>query len=118
VGQIIADSHVFKTLELPWLNNQSFFSCIPTGQYVVKQDKTGKHQFYSITNVYRRTDIEIHIANKVEDLLGCIGLGTSFDIKYNLLNSKVACNKFVEIMGDDDFMLSIRDFNSFIDEWV
>lgn len=117
-GQIIVDGYSFKTLERPWLNNEPFVSCIPPGNYIVKRDKTGKHQFYSITDVDNRTDIEIHIANKVSELLGCIALGTSFDEQYNLVNSKDACNRFLEIMGDEDFCLSIRDFNSYMDEWV
>ena len=117
-GQIIVDGHSFKTLERPWLNNEPFVSCIPPGNYIVKRDKTGNHQFYSITDVVNRTNIEIHVANKVNELLGCIALGASFDDEYNLLNSAAACDRFLEIMGDDDFCLGIRDFNGYMDEWV
>ncbi len=111
------DNLTLMTLELPDKNNQVNVSCIPAGNYLCKRDYTGKHQFYKVTEVQGRTDIEIHIANKPEDLLGCIGLGLKFNDEYNLMYSKKACNALLESMNNEDFMLCIRDYNSFFDGW-
>ena len=111
------DNLTLMTLELQDKNNQVNISCIPTGNYRCVRDKSGKHQFYKITNVKGRTDIEIHIANKPEDLMGCMALGLRFDDEYNLIDSAKACHAFLESMNDDDFILCIRDYNSFNDEW-
>lgn len=63
----------FKTLELPWLNNQKKISCIPEGIY--------SYQFYEspkfgkvilINNVPKRSMIEIHPGNFTSDIQGCI----------------------------------------------
>jgi hypothetical protein len=119
VGKLIIhhNNEEFKTLELPDKNNKVNISCIPTGNYRVNRDTTGRHQYYRFDNVIGRTSIEIHIANKIKDLLGCIGLGMAFDGKYNLLNSSEACKLLLSLIGDEDFMLCIRDYNSNFDNW-
>ena len=100
-------------LELQDKNNQVNISCIPVGNYLCKRDHTGKHQFYKVTEVDGRTDIEIHIATKPEDLLGCIGLGLKFDNKYNLVDSEKACKLLLDSMNNEDFEICIRDYNYF-----
>lgn len=119
VGKLIVhhDDLTLMSLELPDKSNRVNISCIPCGNYLCKRDLTGKHQFYKIMDVPGRADIEIHIANKPEDLLGCTGLGLSFDSKYNLVDSKKACNALLDSMSNEDFMLCIRDYNSFYDGW-
>ena len=111
------DNLTLMSLELADKGNQVDVSCIPCDNYLCKRDFTGKHQFYKVTEVTGRTGIEIHIANKPEDLLGCIGLGLKFDSKYNLVDSKKACNALLDSMNNEDFMLCIRDYNSFYDGW-
>jgi len=63
------------TLERPWVNNEPNISCIPEDIYFVKPDNTGKFQWFEITHVPNRSNIEMHGANKVQHLQGCIGLG-------------------------------------------
>lgn len=69
------------TIELPWLNNQKFISCIPEGLYkiVVHQpNKKYKHGYIQLLNVTNRSGILIHIANYVRQILGCIAPGKTF----------------------------------------
>lgn len=97
------------TLERPWLDNKVSVSCIPEGQYRVKRDKTGRWQWYAIQDVPGRTFIEIHPANKVSHLEGCIGLGKGWYDEKTLHKSVEACKKLLNFHGDDDFILVIQE---------
>lgn len=105
--------HEFKchTLELKWNDNKPNESCIPEGTYSVVRDNSGKYQFYSVKGVANRSAIEIHIANTIADLAGCIGLGMTSSNTGNLISSKMACDRFVDYMGDDSFTLTITKFD-------
>ncbi|QAA80846.1 hypothetical protein EI546_03480 [Aequorivita sp. H23M31] len=63
------------TIELPWLGNQRFQSCIPEGTYELEarySKKFGNHLL--VRNVPNRNLILVHPANYAKDeLLGCIG---------------------------------------------
>lgn len=75
---------VCHTLELPWRNNASGLSCIPTGTYLVEylaRSASGKyHDVYHVTDVPGRGGILIHPGNFAGardlgmrcDVLGCI----------------------------------------------
>jgi len=63
-------------LELPWLDNQTNISCIPTGSY--KARKHNSPRFGSclwLQDVPNRSEILVHKLNFFEDTLGCIGIG-------------------------------------------
>lgn len=65
-----------KTLELPWLDNEPFISCIPKGTYKVKRresDTYGEH--WHVLDVIYRSLILIHHGNFHRDTEGCIILG-------------------------------------------
>lgn len=65
-----------KTLELPWLNNQQYISCIPTGTYQGRKHNSPKFgETIHILNVPDRSEILIHKGNYNKDTLGCILLG-------------------------------------------
>jgi hypothetical protein len=66
-----------KTVENPWLNNQTFISCIPAGFYKFKRDTHGKHQWFSILDVVDRTFIEIHEGSHPDHSDGCICTNTA-----------------------------------------
>lgn len=104
------------TLERPWLDNKVSVSCIPEGQYLVKRDKTGRFQWYAVQDVPGRTHIEIHPANKVEQLEGCIALGMYFANGNFLARSKEACQKLLDFHGDDSFILVIQE--DYLEEYV
>ncbi len=71
----------FKTLELPWKNNQHYISCIPPGivyNIVLREGKDSGHFTYDhfhLTNVPDRSYILWHRANYVSELLGCTAVG-------------------------------------------
>lgn len=85
-----SDQHlVCKTLELPWKNNKQNESCIPEGEYVVKKMQPGygrEYGYFRFMNVPGRninrqlgmSTILMHRITYVEDLLGCIGIGSRF----------------------------------------
>jgi hypothetical protein len=110
-GIIKHEDFKLHTLELRWLNNQQSISCIPEGTYLVKRDKTGRHQYYAVQNVVNRTSIEIHVANNVGHLQGCIGLGMGINREYDLTSSQEACNEFTGYVGDNPFTLTITRFD-------
>lgn len=69
------DKRIATTLENSWKDNMNKVSCIPEGEYICKEDNTGKFQWWSVENVPGRESIEIHQGNKVDDTLGCILVG-------------------------------------------
>ncbi len=114
VGLLVLPSETaLMTLERPWMGNIPFTSCIPEGVYEVYRDDSGKHQWYRFNpnHVHPRTDIEIHPANTVGQLSGCIALGTSVaknaKQEHQLYRSRYACQTFLEEMGDTPFLLEI-----------
>ncbi len=99
---------VCVTLERPDLNNKVGKSCILEGTYIVKRDKTGRHQFYAVQNVTNRTDIELHEGVLPRHSAGCLLLGEKFSNEFNLVNSGAAMADFLENQGDESFLLTIR----------
>ena len=76
---------VFKcvTLELPWKDNESRVSCIPTGTYQVRfrdgvkeGSRTAQYNHFHVQNVPDRSWILIHLGNFNTDILGCILVGS------------------------------------------
>jgi len=84
----------FTTLELPWLNNQPFISCIPPGTY--NAIKTYSKTFgwcIHILDVQNRSGILIHAGNFYINTKGCILIGKHFtyinaDNQIDISNSK------------------------------
>ena len=113
IGSIVVGEQQFHTLERPDLNNTPNISCIPKGTYKVKRDKLGRHQYYAVQDVPNRTFIEIHEANRVDQLQGCIALGEGFN-RGNLVNSYAACQNFLKLVGEDDFELEIIDIDDVV----
>lgn len=112
-GIMMVGEHAFYTLERPWLNNKPYISCIPAGQYKVERDHYGRHRYYKLLDVPNRSAIEIHPANYVKQLQGCIALGLGFEEKTGiLLNSKKACDLFVDVVGDNSFTLDIINYTT------
>ena len=69
---------VCYTIELPWLENQRFVSCIPEGEYILQQRHSTKFGWHlQLMDVPGRDLILIHPANDAKkELLGCIATVT------------------------------------------
>lgn len=61
------------TLERPWLANRPWVSCIPEGEYKVV--RLGDRERWEVLDVKGRTNIQIHVGNRVNDSQGCILVG-------------------------------------------
>lgn len=74
---------IFKaqTLELPFLNNEQFVSCIPAGKYLCKRRRSSKHGNHFIVKLRNGDDIPgrefilLHKGNFRAQTSGCILLG-------------------------------------------
>jgi len=108
-----------KAIELPWKDNIISYSCIPTGEYIVKRRWSKKYNYhYHITDVKGRSWILCHSGNFAGDTSkgwkthseGCILLGLYFGIitgQNAVLNSRTAIRRFEEAMNYETFKLII-----------
>lgn len=85
--------HMIYQLELPWLDNTPFVSCIPSGRYELVMEPIAPHPHmqtvfgsqYVWLPLYKdvpgRSACFCHPANSPKDILGCTapGLSTSVD---------------------------------------
>lgn len=100
------------TLELPYLDNKTNISSIPTGVYTAKKHNSPNfNKCIKVFDVPNRTDILIHIGNIADDSKGCIIVGSTFG-KLNghkaVLSSKIALDKLLDkIQDDEDIELTI-----------
>lgn len=93
---LMPDGEQLNTLEPPWKNNKRNISCIPQGQYRIKRDKTGRHQWFSVQDVPDRFAIELHEGHHVNHSDGCI------------LLSKPDLMTLLEWFGSKDWVLDIK----------
>jgi len=115
----LPDGTVFQTLELPWKDNASRVSCIPTGVYKCAKRQTSSFgQAYEVYGVPGRSAILIHAGNsagsaehgKKADSQGCIllGLGRArIGNQKSITNSQAAMKLFYEKMAARPFQLAI-----------
>ena len=66
-----------KSLERGWRDNENNVSCIPPGEYIMRQDFSPKFNKYlwEIYGVAGRSECKFHAANYWKQLNGCIALG-------------------------------------------
>lgn len=113
LGVLLIEGRIFcYTLERPWMMNERNISCIPTGMYVCKRYHSQNHpNTFEVTDVHNRSYILFHVANTINDLQGCIGLGEEVGYLMGqraILNSTHAFNSFIDITsGFDEFTLKI-----------
>ena len=104
------------TVERPWLDNETFISCIPEGEYLCKRYSSSKYpNTFEIKDVPGRTKILFHIANYPSDVQGCIGLGLELmDYTYGVSQSRLAMKAFMDYTKDmDTFELKICQYRPF-----
>lgn len=71
----------FRTLELPWRDNERNVSCIPAGEYLVKKmhpTSKRKYQYFWVQDVPGRDSILFHPGNYTHQIRGCILPGEDF----------------------------------------
>lgn len=101
-------------IERPNKGNSRNVSCIPAGRYQCKRYSSAKYKnTFEVTDVFGRDKILFHTGNTIDDLKGCIALGSSFGEifgKRAVVSSRKAFNKFLELLdGIDEFPLTIRE---------
>jgi hypothetical protein len=105
----------FKTLELPWNDNQRMVSCIPEGTYNVHKMEPNKKRAYFyfwVMNVPGRDAILFHPGNYTRQILGCILPGESFkdldrDGIIDITDTTRTLKKLTDLMPDI-FKLTIK----------
>lgn len=107
-----------STLELPWLDNKHNISCVPEGTYnVIRYLSPEKGDVWMIQNVEDRKYIEIHSANYVNQLLGCIAVGAAIQEnisyagvihRYWITDSRATLKKLKSSLLPSNFVLEIR----------
>lgn len=105
------------TLELPWKDNKTSISCVPTGEYRCELWNSPKFGMtYELQDVPGRSKILIHKGNWVTDINGCVLVGMQQSIldgsnnRYSVFNSTEAFKKFTQILdGDIGFDLEIKE---------
>jgi hypothetical protein len=118
LGKVYDENHKLLcfSIERPDLNNQRSISCIPEGVYNCSRDESGKHQYDKINAVPDRDFIEIHIANRPDQLNGCIAFGDDgaiMECNIAVRNSKATLDKILE-RYPDGFTLIILDLTDLI----
>ncbi len=119
-GVLAFDASALRTVELPWRDNASGVSCIPTGTYrceIVQSPKFGR--VYGVRDVPGRSNILIHAANYGGDkakgyrseLLGCIApcmVHGQLNGQMAGLSSRAALAELMAWAGGAPFELEIR----------
>ncbi len=91
-------------LELPWLDNEPYISCIPSGEYplVLEYSPKFNQKLYEVKDVPGRSECKFHVANELSELSGCLAPGTIPGKKdngqYRVWNSTQAFNHFMNMM--------------------
>lgn len=113
------------TVERPWLDNEPFKSCIPADNYVLEAHDYGKYSgtfaivggtvSHQQEEGYKRFACLFHSANRMGDVVGCIGLGERLGAVYGdwaVLSSKGAMTEFIKVLK------SIDEQHTLTIEWV
>lgn len=105
----------FKTLELPWKDNQRRISCIPEGEYMVwkmKPTLKRKYEYFHVQDVPGRDAILFHPGNYTSQILGCILPGEKhIDLNKDGLidiTNTTATLKILTCLMPDKFKLTIK----------
>ncbi|MDF5698383.1 DUF5675 family protein [Vibrio parahaemolyticus] len=119
-------NEICKTIERPWKDNAPMISCIPDGHYDLVPHQSpkfgkcyaldGEEQGVTIWGPSQRTHILIHVANRVDQLQGCIGVGFDFGVlkdrqgrnQWAVLDSRSAFNHLMHKLGGKPAKLIIK----------
>ena len=100
----IPNGPMLYTLERPWVDNKPFISCLPYGDYPLECDKKGRiRDVPGLRNTEPRWQINIHKANYVHELHGCIAVGMEWEVKKQepmVWSSGEALDLLLEVIAD------------------
>lgn len=121
-GRISVASLALFTGELPWRDNASSISCVPSGSYraILTYSPRFGRALYLLDRVPNRSGIRIHPANFMGDsakgwrcqLNGCIALGERLgwmDGQKSVMLSSPAVRRLGAACGGAAFRLNIRE---------
>lgn len=114
-GILRFNGKTWKTLELPWRDNQRRISRIPAGTYTaVRHESPTFGRCIWIQGVPNRSHILIHAGNFHTNTLGCVLVGKEFkdingDGNYDVTLSKVAMTEILESGLPNAFQITISD---------
>lgn len=101
------------TLEPPDHLNKTNISSIPRGKYECKPYSSKRYpDVYQVLDVPKREKILFHVGNTNDDTNGCILLGQHFGSlsgRFAILQSKKTFDKFRDIIGRNNFELTINE---------
>lgn len=106
-----------RTLELPWLDNKSDVSCIPTGNYPAALAPFHNVMRYLLSGTNPRFFVFIHDGNyatgSIVDTAGCILLGNALqdinnDGQLDVIDSVATIARFMAELKNQPFTLQIR----------
>lgn len=120
---------VLHTLELPWIPNpgapggEPNVSCVPAGTYQLERHNTLKHpKSFALVNpelgVIHEPDPDypqarvaclIHVANRVRDLEGCIGVGLECTTGCIMKSRSALTQLQAQLPWENGHTLEIRD---------
>ena len=88
------------TLELPWVDNKPFISCIKVGEYLINKHKAMSIRVMSVPGRY---GILIHSGNTNKNTKGCMLVGHKHqdinkDGLVDIINSKITMKKLLDVI--------------------
>lgn len=102
------------SLELPWLNNQNFISCIPPGIYTaIKHESPKFGPSLWIQDVEGRSEILVHYSNHYWNLKGCVAIGEDLtdldkDGNVDVTDSKASIRQLMSLIKGDSIQIEIK----------
>jgi len=127
MGRLEFNGNKMHTVEQEWRptapGGEPNNSCVPAGQYkLVQHTRSNGDKVMALVNpglgvYYQATDrtngvgrflILIHAGNTSKDVVGCIAPGLTRASKTSVGSSRLAMEKIMEYIGDDDAELFIR----------
>lgn len=112
-----------RTIELPWLDNKPYISCIPAGEYIIRPcNSPTKGKVYYIESEFdgvvgydtgTRTHCLFHIANRPSELAGCVAVGSSTGVladEMAVFNSGITFRSLMRLFDGFDYRLRIERF--------
>jgi hypothetical protein len=97
IGVLTYENGTLYTIEKAWRDNRPFESCIPEGEYTLRRVDSPRFgpDMWEVCSVPDRYHILIHVANTSDDVVGCIGLGTTvYPDLQGVGNSRKAIKQF------------------------